>query len=178
MFQKILVALDNSNMGNRVFDEAVTLAKATNASLMLLHVLTPFEDNYPTMPVAPGLDSYYPAMYGEAIEEYAKRWHQYEEHALDFLRNRAASALNEGVTAEFSQNVGDPGRAICSLAGTWSADLIVMGRRGRSGLSEFVLGSVSNYVLHHAPCSVFVVQGQADARPADTTEQEAIATPV
>ena len=37
-------------------------------------------------------------------------------------------------------------------------DVIVMGHRGISGLQEFFLGSVSNYVLHHAPCSVLIVQ--------------------
>ncbi len=40
------------------------------------------------------------------------------------------------------------------------ADLIVVGRRGRSGLSELILGSASNYVLHHAPCSVLTLQGK------------------
>jgi len=46
---------------------------------------------------------------------------------------------------------------ICELAIDWNADLIMMGRRGRSGIAEFFLGSVSNYVLHHAPCSVQIV---------------------
>lgn len=175
MFYKILVALDNSNMGNRVFDAAVALAKANDASIMLLHILTPFEDDYPTMPVVPGIDSYYPAMYGEAIDEYAKRWRMYEDHALDFLRNRAAQATTAGITTEFSQNVGDPGRTICAIAQSWKADLIMMGRRGRSGLSELVLGSVSNYVLHHAPCSVLVVQGHAETPPPEAQKEEVIA---
>ncbi|NEO28803.1 MAG: universal stress protein, partial [Kamptonema sp. SIO4C4] len=35
---------------------------------------------------------------------------------------------------------------------------VIIGRRGRVGLSEILLGSVSNYVLHHAPCAVMVVQ--------------------
>ena len=47
---------------------------------------------------------------------------------------------------------------ICNAAISWQADLIIMGRRGRTGLSELFLGSVSNYVLHHAPCAVLVVQ--------------------
>ena len=63
------------------------------------------------------------------------------------------------VPAEFTQNAGDPGPVICSVAQTWGADLILMGRRGLSGLGELVLGSASNYVLHHAACSVLVMQG-------------------
>ncbi|MFM7578374.1 MAG: universal stress protein, partial [Microcystaceae cyanobacterium] len=36
-------------------------------------------------------------------------------------------------------------------------DVIVVGHRGRWGLSEILLGSVSNYVFHHAHCPVLVV---------------------
>ena len=36
---------------------------------------------------------------------------------------------------------------------------MVIGRRGHKNISEMFLGSVSNYVMHHAPCSVLVVQG-------------------
>ena len=44
------------------------------------------------------------------------------------------------------------------LAKDWNADLIIMGRRGLTGLSEMFLGSVSNYVVHHASCSVLLIQ--------------------
>ena len=37
--------------------------------------------------------------------------------------------------------------------------LIMVGNRGRSGRTEFLLGSVSNYVMHHATSSVLIVQG-------------------
>ncbi|RMG10302.1 MAG: universal stress protein, partial [Cyanobacteria bacterium J055] len=39
--------------------------------------------------------------------------------------------------------------------------LIIVGRRGRQGIEEAVLGSVSNYVVHHAPCSVLAIQGKS-----------------
>jgi len=61
------------------------------------------------------------------------------------------------VDAEFTQNTGSPGRVICEIAKAWQADLIILRRRGYSGLTEMLLGSVSNYVLHHAPCSIHVV---------------------
>lgn len=63
-----------------------------------------------------------------------------------------------GINAEFKILFGDPSRVICEIAQAWNADLIIIGRRGRTGLSELFLGSVSNYVLHHAPCSVLTVQ--------------------
>jgi nucleotide-binding universal stress UspA family protein len=73
------------------------------------------------------------------------------------LQSWSSQANTSGVNTEFTQNTGSPGRMICELATDWNADLIIMGRRGRSGLAEFFLGSVSNYVLHHAPCSVQIV---------------------
>jgi len=56
--------------------------------------------------------------------------------------------------------VGEPGREICALAQEWSADLILLGRRGMQGLGELLLGSVSNFVMHRANCAVLVVQGK------------------
>ncbi|WP_390691905.1 universal stress protein [Aetokthonos hydrillicola] len=64
-----------------------------------------------------------------------------------------------GVTVEIEQCSGTPGKTICDVARTWNADLIIVGRRGYSGMREIFLGSVSNYVLHHAPCSVLSIQG-------------------
>jgi nucleotide-binding universal stress UspA family protein len=64
--------------------------------------------------------------------------------------------------------VGDPGQVICEVAKSWDADLILMGRNRKSGISELFLGSSSNYVLHHAVCSVLVVQSTDTS--ATTTE--------
>lgn len=159
MFQKILVALDRSPLSEQVFEEAFSLAKTTDSALMLLHVLSPMEEGYP-MPIYPGPDSVYPGN-DESIRLYARQWQDFEQKGLEMLRQLNGKVLAAGITTEFSQNVGDPGRVICKLAQAWEADLIVLGRRGHSGLSELILGSVSNYVLHHAPCSVLALQGKA-----------------
>jgi len=68
-------------------------------------------------------------------------------------------ATARGVATEWDVKVGDAGSVLLQLAVVWNADLIVLGRRGHRGLAEVFLGSISNYVVHHAPCSVLVVQG-------------------
>lgn len=158
MFHKILVAIDTSTASKSVFNKALELA-ATGSSLMLLHVLSPDEKGSPDVFTFAGM-GYYPGLSGRALETYQEQWKTFEEHGLKLLRAYADEATAAGVAAEYTQNSGSPGRKICDLARTWGADLIVMGRRGHSGLSELFLGSVSNYVIHHAHCSVLTVQGQ------------------
>jgi nucleotide-binding universal stress UspA family protein len=157
MLQNILVALDRSETYQHVLDEALSLAKATHASLMFFHVLNSFAKGYP-YPTYPSADAY-PALYEEAIQVYTEQLQQFEQEGIAFLRSLTRQATALGIPAEYSQSLGDPGKMICEAAESWKADAILMGRRGRSGLSEMLLGSVSSYVLHHAPCSVIIIQG-------------------
>ncbi|HAC64709.1 MAG TPA: universal stress protein, partial [Cyanothece sp. UBA12306] len=83
---------------------------------------------------------------------------EFEQIGLNTLKSRHEEAIQAGVKAEYQQIAGTPGKSICKVAAEWKADLIVVGHRGLSGLKELLLGSVSNYVLHHAPCSVLIVQ--------------------
>ena len=161
MFRKILVAMDSSLIGEQVFEQALNLAKAMGASMMLMHVLSSEEEGSPKISGFSSLDLYpeiYPEVREEIVMNYRKQWDEFEGKCLDLLRDRTAKANTLGINAEFTQIPGSPGKTICETALNWGADLIVVGRRGRSGLSELFLGSVSNYVLHHAPCSVLTVQ--------------------
>ena len=56
---------------------------------------------------------------------------------------------------------GDPGPTLCRLADELSANAIVMGSRGHGRIKRVLLGSVSDYVVRNAPCSV-VITGQTD----------------
>lgn len=51
---------------------------------------------------------------------------------------------------------GQPGPAICDLATSLGAAAIVLGSRGHGGIRRAVLGSVSDHVVRHAPCTVVV----------------------
>ena len=157
MFQKILVAIDRSPLSDRVFERSLALAKLLNANLMLLHVLSADEEGSPQLPITSTSFRESAFADGVAFEVYQNQWQQFEQQGLKFLEAHSQTATEAGVNTEFTQTSGRPGSVICEVAKTWGADLIVVGRRGRSGLSEFFLGSVSNYVLHHAPCEVLTV---------------------
>lgn len=55
---------------------------------------------------------------------------------------------------------GEPAAAICGLATEVGARAVVLGSRGRGGLTRALLGSVSDYVVRNAPCSVVVTRNQ------------------
>ena len=174
MFSKILVALDQGDTCAPLFKEAVTLAQATDAALMLLSVIAPEGQESLTIPASSGL-VYYPLSTSETIwEVYQKHFREYEAQSLERLRNFCEEATSLGLRAEFTQSFGSPERVICDLAGTWEADLIMVGSHQRTGLSEWVMGSVSSYVMHHAPCSVLVFN--APTSPQETVETAELAT--
>ncbi|MDJ0705724.1 MAG: universal stress protein [Leptolyngbyaceae cyanobacterium MO_188.B28] len=156
MFQKILVAMDRSSTAQAVFDRAVILAQAMNAHLMLLHVLSADDLGGAGVPMYPYI-SFFPPIDDTAWDAYRKQWDTFEKEGLKRLQDYTKQATKEGIKTEFTQTGGMPGPIISKLAKTWNADLILMGSHGRKGLHELFLGSVSNYVMHHAPCSVLIV---------------------
>lgn len=56
---------------------------------------------------------------------------------------------------------GSPDSRIVETAEEWHPDLIVVGSHGYSRWERLLLGSVSDSVVHHAPCSVLVVRAPA-----------------
>jgi nucleotide-binding universal stress UspA family protein len=158
MFHKILVALDRSSSNQAVFQSALDIAKRSGASLMLLHVPSFDDPESPSMPALFGGD-YHPLGSDRSVMEiYQELWQAYEAKGLEMLQQFAAAASAAGVPVEYSQNSGPAGRIICVFAKSMGADLVVLGRRGHSGWNELLLGSVSNYVMHHVHCSLLTVQ--------------------
>ncbi len=174
MINRILVAIDRSQRNKFIFDSAVSLAKTIDATLMLVHVLSEDEAGYPVLPTY----AYYPMLDDRDYEAYQKKLAQYKQWGIDFLQNLTEKATEAGVETEYTQLTGHPGRTICELAHNWEADLILIGSRGLKGLKEMFLGSVSNYVTHHAPCSVLIVRTAVDRQSNSTSiaSQEKSAT--
>ena len=70
----------------------------------------------------------------------------------------AAELRTTGLAAETDVRAGDPAHEIVRSTVDWDADLVVMGKRGRTGLDRHLLGSVTRKVLTHATCSVLVAR--------------------
>jgi nucleotide-binding universal stress UspA family protein len=154
MFEKILIAIGNSPESQLVLSSGLTLAEKLGAKVLLLHVMNPLTSTS----FSPLVDGMFPIVNNVAIEQYTKEWQESERRGIEQLQTDAAQAQERGIDVEIAQNLGDPGKMICEVAKSWSADAIVMGRNQQSMLSEIWLGSTSNYVLHHAPCSTLVIQ--------------------
>ena len=75
------------------------------------------------------------------------------------VMSRAVCLLQEkGLSAEMVVRDGDPRSVIVDEAKDWSANLIVVGSHGYTGVKRWLLGSVAHSVVSHAPCSVEVVR--------------------
>ncbi len=165
-FKRILVGIDRSTLETKIFEQAINLAQTNSAELKLVHCLNQLSG--PDMPLIPGSTgiNWYPTTgiglqpvgTGNLDPVSPDAWRQTIENAEVWLQDYAQQAIAQGIPTAHTCQVGDPGSELCQLARDWSADLIIIGRRGYRGLTEALLGSVSNHIVHHAPCSVLIVQ--------------------
>lgn len=118
---------------------------AAEGQLRLLHVQEPLDD---TGLRAQGLDS-------TAINQWREEMHRI---AANLMANLSASVPDaEGARIESQIEPGYPPNRLLESAADWHAELIVLGRQGRGGLEEFLVGSVSKSVSQEAECDVLLV---------------------
>lgn len=148
---QIVVGYDVSDLGDRVIEEALDMARHRPATEV--HVITVAQRVMDQVAL--------PSDNGVSTEEAAR-----EKVRLRIARvvednqrrlgpvglERIAVYVDAGATAR------DPGDVINGLASALDADLIVIGTHARTGVDRLVLGSVASQVVRHATTSVFVVQ--------------------
>lgn len=138
MFNCILVALDDSELAERVINtvRSFTLSQATK--VILCHVFPPLQSEMELPYDVPNSESVtFSYIHTEKLQSYQ-------------------SSLPVQSTIELV--TGDPAEEIIRLANIYNADLIVIGSRGLTGMKKIVQGSVSSQVVEDANCSVFVVK--------------------
>ena len=140
LYKNILVAVDYSNDAGKVLAKALELAKASSASLNIVHVVEPIDVTgpYDLAPILP--------------QELDK---QLEQRAQDFLQKLLEQHHATDVPAIVK--VGSIKNELFYLANELNVDLIVMGTHGRHGVA-LILGSTATSVLHGTPCDVLAVR--------------------
>lgn len=159
-FQRILAAMDASPLSASILRRAMDVAVIPQSRLLLFRCVTVEALTGP--PPFAGEFGLSPQIMRQAYQTQHMVQEQRTHEARSQLEGYQAIATQAGLQTEVSYQTVEPGMGICTMARQWNADLIVMGRRGHRGLSEVLLGSVSNYVLHHAPCAVLVVHPEDD----------------
>jgi nucleotide-binding universal stress UspA family protein len=144
--RRILFASDFSKASAKASATAVTLAKATRAEVIILHVLVPFT---PLLP-----EHYIGGATLDQLDANARRWSQQQ------LAKLTAKVKSGGVRASGLIMTGDPADQIVRAARTKRADFLVLGTHGRTGLNRFLAGSVAQRVMASAPCPVVTVRGR------------------
>ncbi len=148
MFKRILVPLDGSRLSERAIGPAFRIAEQDGSELILMQAPV---YNVALAPAA--------ATYGAVdIDFLNETTARAERSAREYLGRIAEARTNAAVATRLLVVEGDPAGAILDSARAESADLIVMSTHGLSGLARWMLGSVTERVLGHAPCPVLVIR--------------------
>jgi nucleotide-binding universal stress UspA family protein len=142
---KILLAIDGSRFSEAAVQTVTERARPQNTEIRVLHVVEP-----PSLLVAREMGGYDPSL--EAV------WETETKQAEALVEKVANDLRSKGLKVTTMVEQGEPKSQIIEAASNWRADLIVVGSHGRKGLEHFLLGSVSDAVARHAPCSVEIVR--------------------
>ena len=143
---KILLAIDDSKFSRAAVNALLALAPPAKTVVRVLHVSEPLR-------VQEGL-----AMTGYSGVNLKKIRKTDRGNAAALVAGVAKQLRGKGLKVTTSLVRGNPRSKIVDVASKWKADLIVVGSHGRRGFKRMLLGSVSEAVVRHAPCSVHVVR--------------------
>lgn len=143
---KIIISTDGSEFSRAAVEKCCEIIVAPEKTA--IKVVSVFEivlpvDVYPT-----------PAEFSEELESAAQK------QAEDFAEEAVAQVKEKFPNIEISTQIsmGEPDQILIEAAKEWNADLIVVGSHGRGFWGRLLLGSITDVLVHHAPCSVLVVR--------------------
>jgi nucleotide-binding universal stress UspA family protein len=143
--RKILLPTDFSGCANYALPYAASIARATGARVVCLHVVEPV---VPAVGYSGLADPMPVADISEQLEDSAER---------ELPRLTDCEELN-GLEVEEVIVHGDAAAEIVRVAGERDVDLIVISSHGRTGLGRMIFGSTAEAVVRHAGCPVLVVK--------------------
>ncbi|NET55745.1 MAG: universal stress protein [Symploca sp. SIO2E6] len=138
MLKTIIVALDSSELSQRVIQSLEELQIRPSTKIILSHVIPDAESDMEMVVDRPHISE---ELFYRNIEK------QLQSYQAELTCDSELEIVN-----------GDAAVEIVRLAHIHQADLIVIGTRGLTGLKRVLQGSVSSQVVADAPCSVLVVK--------------------
>ena len=140
---KILLAIDDSDYSEQAVKEVASRPWPSNSTARVLAVLEKVHPSVLEVITEHGV---------EGVAEAARK-------AAEKLTARAVASLQAGgLRAEAAIRDGDPKSSIVEESKLWGASLVVVGSHGMTGIRRLLIGSVAEYVVRNAPCSVEVVR--------------------
>jgi len=156
MEQKILLPLDGSKVGEAalpcVEDLVSKLVTGAKVEITLLQVVS-------------SLNHYIVA--GEAgvkVPYTEKEMEQVKKRAMDYLKKTGKNLKSKGATVKIEVTIGSPADEIVRIADEINANLIAMSTHGRSGISRWAFGSISDRVLRGATQPILLVRAPREAQ--------------
>lgn len=150
VIKKILVSYDGGSQAQKALSAAIEIAEKGGAELHLVAAYSVPMIYQGTV----GTDVIYPdnAMIIKYLYEH--------NHAQleKYVAEAAERVKSHGIEITTAILDGSPGRTIIQYAEEHGIDLIAIGSHNRTAVDRFFLGSVSNYVLHHAKALVLIAR--------------------
>jgi nucleotide-binding universal stress UspA family protein len=135
----IVVGTDGSETASIALDKSIELAKAFDEPLHVVCAYHPQSVDTRNLP-----------------QEFAGSVRP-DSKVQSVLDDATARARRSGVKVEPHAVTGDAADAILDTAESIKAGVIVVGNKGIGSMRRYVLGNIPSKVVHHAPCSTFVV---------------------
>jgi nucleotide-binding universal stress UspA family protein len=132
--ESIIVGTDGSDTAEHAVDRAGVMARALGATVQVVSVYS--DEKTPLVGLGKQGD---------------------RAHAQQYIEQAQERLAKQGVESEARLSNQEAGRALVAIADEQRAQMIVVGNRGMTGAKR-VLGSVPNYVSHHAHCDGVIVR--------------------
>ncbi|OZB94183.1 universal stress protein [Paenibacillus sp. XY044] len=142
MFDKMMVAIDQAEITNKLLDAVVEIAQNKQTQVTLVHVSQEYVSNGMT---------YVPENFLEDILD------EMEKAGLEQLQQAKSKLKSAGINPETVHLKGDPAHEILNYARDTEQQLIIIGSRGLRGIKEMMLGSVSHKVSQLSHCPVLIM---------------------
>jgi len=151
---KILIATDGSDFSRAAIEKCCGMLNLNDKPQ--IKIVSVYEQMAP-MATEPFAIS---AQYYQEMMDLARK--QCETFAADSAEQIKKLLSNLNLSIETEVKLGAPARVIIDEANEWNADLIVVGSHGRGFWGRLTIGSVSDAIVHHAPCSVLIAQTDSE----------------